>query len=736
MHILFNTSEIFLITLLFISVMSIWPMSAFRFFFPPSERNFLLQDLTFALVISFAVLDLAMFGLGYIGKDLQLILRIAFYSVGLVALQWTIKHRHNLMRMTKLLVTSALIGLWNFLPAFYVQFQSGASMGMITKGNNDIGYYVDAAAAYMRSGFVDDHHVAATGLNQMVRNSPYFSPDAFIAFIASAFHRQAWEVAMPAATIGLAFSALALGRLAQVMFPRLTINNSMVLGAIVIFTPIIAYISDQYFLGQIYAIAISVLITANMVDYFWKGQRSRRLLVESALLVILAIFAYPVFLVPFLFVTLAIILSAQVLESRKFYLPGFISYLGSLAIGGSMCFAYIPYALAMSKNLEKGTFGWPFPPLNPIAIFLTPQLIGFASPKYFTIISWLITLFILVFLLKKSEIEPRTKMRLLFYVMGMCVFVLTYIQYKGEGYGAYHSWKLISYVLPLVYIPILALIILGHEHGRQIVSGLMGITLFISISIWGLTKDTVEYTSRDMQQLEYNPILQRVSNLNINLKPNFETMAAVGIIRHPTLHLNSQSYLNMSTDKSACTLVRLDDQRFSGAVPLNGTYGLLSGTNSDCDVAPVLIELNQPLFLDSLHARQLWAGWSQPEKWGTWSNGRYAEIYSKLANWSGGTVKLELNTRAFLAQNHPKIHVELLANGLSLGTFSFTMKQNGPKLSAIIPAKILTESQGRLKIGIVISDPASPLALGISQDSRLLGLGVSSIVFLQNPKLG
>ncbi len=118
-------------------------------------------------------------------------------------------------------------------------------------------------------------------------------------------------------------------------------------------------------------------------------------------------------------------------------------------------------------------------------------------------------------------------------------------------------------------------------------------------------------------------------------------------------------------------------------------------------------------------------GWGVPEAWGTWTIGQEAEILLPLEEPLGGDAILTVEAAPYVNDRHPRMQVEIFYGGDIAGTWSYE-SADCVRHSLTIPAcRIATDTWLLLRFRIVT--PASPLELGKSDDSRLLGLGFRSL---------
>lgn len=117
-------------------------------------------------------------------------------------------------------------------------------------------------------------------------------------------------------------------------------------------------------------------------------------------------------------------------------------------------------------------------------------------------------------------------------------------------------------------------------------------------------------------------------------------------------------------------------------------------------------------------------GWSQSESWGCWTDGPEAELSIALREPSKGETTLSASVQGFVHSGKPSIKVQIYGNGHELGSWNVSGAPSQYKLN--IPAS-MWHPFGILDLSLSIEDATSPKALGLSEDDRRLGLGVSTI---------
>jgi amino acid adenylation domain-containing protein len=121
--------------------------------------------------------------------------------------------------------------------------------------------------------------------------------------------------------------------------------------------------------------------------------------------------------------------------------------------------------------------------------------------------------------------------------------------------------------------------------------------------------------------------------------------------------------------------------------------------------------------------------WAPVEPWGVWSDGARATVgfdASRLPD----RFRLEIEVKLFPEQYQAAQSVSVLSSGALLATIT-----NGESVKTITVdlRRPLTHATTLMSLDFAISNPVSPLDLGLSNDPRKLGLGLVSLVFKRRP---
>ena len=124
-------------------------------------------------------------------------------------------------------------------------------------------------------------------------------------------------------------------------------------------------------------------------------------------------------------------------------------------------------------------------------------------------------------------------------------------------------------------------------------------------------------------------------------------------------------------------------------------------------------------------------GWGETETWGVWTIGRTAEVILHLSKEIEGRLVLKAFVQPFLGPTPRQLVIHISADGQEFARWSFgtdALGANKPKWrEATLPAYRRDNRRSPLTLLFTNDDPSSPLAEGISNDPRALGLGLRKL---------
>jgi hypothetical protein len=121
-------------------------------------------------------------------------------------------------------------------------------------------------------------------------------------------------------------------------------------------------------------------------------------------------------------------------------------------------------------------------------------------------------------------------------------------------------------------------------------------------------------------------------------------------------------------------------------------------------------------------------GWGGREAWGVWTIGPQASLRSFPVPRTAANSDffLEAEVRGFVPGPGKKQSVSVLANGIPVANWTFSVADWRRAVTALIPKSVMT-GHSSLSISFEVADPVSPASLGLSADSRVLGIGLERL---------
>jgi hypothetical protein len=121
-------------------------------------------------------------------------------------------------------------------------------------------------------------------------------------------------------------------------------------------------------------------------------------------------------------------------------------------------------------------------------------------------------------------------------------------------------------------------------------------------------------------------------------------------------------------------------------------------------------------------------GWGDAEPWGTWTVASQAALrpFSIPEAASNSDFLLEATVRGFIPKPGGVQHVTVWANGIAVAHWTLTGIKRVQEVSARIPKSAMT-GRPELVLSFDISNPVSPANVGLSSDTRELGMGLIAL---------
>jgi len=119
--------------------------------------------------------------------------------------------------------------------------------------------------------------------------------------------------------------------------------------------------------------------------------------------------------------------------------------------------------------------------------------------------------------------------------------------------------------------------------------------------------------------------------------------------------------------------------------------------------------------------------WGEPEEWGTWSVAKRASMSFSVDPPATKAIRADLRYRAFVSTAGPDLTVTCRVAGQDVAAWNCPDATPARIQELTIPAALVPD--GVIDLELLFSDLRSPAELGLSTDTRLLGIGVEAISF-------
>jgi len=131
-----------------------------------------------------------------------------------------------------------------------------------------------------------------------------------------------------------------------------------------------------------------------------------------------------------------------------------------------------------------------------------------------------------------------------------------------------------------------------------------------------------------------------------------------------------------------------------------------------------------------------WKGWV-PDPTGIWTDGSESSLLMRLGSERLPPLRLVAEAGALVTERHPKLDVFVVANGQSLGRWTFTTwtgsgipMESSETKRIDIPAAVVAKSRVLL-IRFVVANPRSPTSLRLWPDTREFGMHLRTLRIVQ-----
>lgn len=732
MHVMLSLNQLFFVTFGAAIALSLPGLLVLQAINKNRNIDFNTRNLSYSLVLGIFTFTSLIYILAILRVDISYLKEIVTWVYSILAIIVIIRSsRKKLLAVLTPILIAISIAFWMYLPALILMFKSGSSAGMITKGNSDVLYYSAVSNEFLKYGFENSGHLVANDLGAAAQNYLYFTPISISNFISHLFQLESWETSIPTILISVVFIVLGISRITAFFQKRDKLGSSATISLIILMSPLIMYIFSHYFLGQVFAWGVALQIIATMLELKSNTKFSLRTISELGFVLALCFYTYPLILVPFYFLVFFVLNVSSLMRERHKLLLDVCYFFLSLLIGFTLAAPYLKAAYLMSRALNAGQFGWSLPTLNPSAIFIWPQLIGEILPSKWNLIFWAFTFVGFVFFLTLYWRRENKRTEIVYLLIFATVLPILYPILTNKQYTDYNSWKLIAFLVPIFMLFFLLALDEFGPIGKVVTLILVGITITTSVSTWQTLPQTQSFSSRDLVSIRDSKVIQSLESISINLPTYFETMSMATLLQKQKLSFISPSYFASDNNIDNCILTRNDNADYPFILSINQVYGIVIG-GDNCEIQTPELVLGKAIFANTVSELVFRTGWSSPEAWGRWTDGKEAKILVPKPRNQESDLVMSLQVTSFVNKQHINQEVKIFVNGTELRRELFSDKNPDIGLEISIPRDLLSMNEGYFEIKFVLEDSISPQELKLSSDPRKLGIGIKSITFTQS----
>ena len=481
-------------------------------------------------------------------------------------------------------ITSAVsAGTYSLLPIIS-KLASNNALGAYSSQNLDQISYIAIANEFIKSGFQESEHIAPGGINSFALHGTPITPTILMTFLMSIFQITAWEAVLPTIIVAFGFATLGLVRLIGALFSKLTKKSLILISILIMSTSLISYSYINYFLGQILAIGLSSIILANTIENALGIGEPKQRFLELFLATILAIFIYPVFLIPFLIYSsfLGVVVSASKSFSRLKKYVVIQTFAVLLGLITTVPYLFDAYKLLMYLLPVKA--GYPIPVLNPPSMILFIGQIGQTFEKNGLLISWIIVFGIIVYaLFAKRNLFKDSLAGILVLCASIAIMISVPIV-RANSFSDYQSWKLLSFFIPIVLALAIPLLIPRKADDISPISfgAIVILILFLGYTHNEKLEISTTYPTKSMQQVVDSSLLKDAKELNVDLSPGWENMLMSVMLNGKRIYPTAKDLWQTQPSRESCTLVSNADNRYVIDIKINDEYGIVYGTENKC----------------------------------------------------------------------------------------------------------------------------------------------------------
>lgn len=701
----------------------------------------LIDQIITNLTVNLAAFTLSNYMLSFVGVETKYIYQGAIVLILILTLNNLIRNSKSVMmkmsqskikKIITLFGPAILISIWQFLPTLTLLNSSANSLNMTSIGNNDIANYALTAKEYLFSGFINSGHFPDVDLNKQARDIQHLTVHLMISFTSFVFNLEVWKVMNSVMIFTITLNVIALTKLFQICFKRESILLTFIAVSVAVLNPLNSYIIHHYFLSQSLALFVFSLIILKAHAIYKKDYLENIDKIEIIAIVVLSILTYPSILIPSVIGLFLINILIELFTQKRKFKISKLKYRDVILfglVGVLLSIYYLPRAILILFRHATMQSGWELPAPNAVGFLLSPYYISNEISNLVSVIIW-VGLNLVILCICILNIKSRNSSIYFICIAYLIIFVyLLQVMVRGQGFGHYQNWKLISYILPILIIIFAAEILKLKNIGVILLTPFLIAGLNAPKSLWknGNEVGTPSIISRDLIDLMTIKDKYEINSLNVIMGSFYQTMVVGLVTDMKKIYFTSPTYYPVNSDKNLCSLVENSDVRFPNKVQINESYSLISSENLNCDVVNpenlFKISENKKIVFDKFNIQNrliLDRGWSYPEDWGTWAVGQKSNMRFNLNQERHLESFINFNIIWPVPKTVKYSESTITLNGLIIGKLdSYNNKDS-------ISFKVSNLKKMNNIISFTNADPVSPKSLGISDDQRSLSIGITN----------
>jgi hypothetical protein len=668
----------------------------------------------------------------YLGMITLVAFLIAINSVRVISVVTWGRIKSRLIPIIFIIGPALFISIWQYIPTLTLLDSTASSLNMTSIGNNDIANYALAAKEYLNSGFTNSGRYPDVDFNSYSRDLQHLTVHLLTSFTSFVSNLPVWKIMNSVMIFTVALNAIVLVKLFKSISNKKNIWLPILAVSIALLNPLNSYVIHHYFLSQSLSLFILVLIIVKGYEIYNKSKLNFIDRVEITSITVLSIFSYPSILIPAILGVFVINIINEKFLKREGFKQIAQKYLAVIVfgfVGFVLSLAYLPRALNILFLHATITSGWELPAPNAIGIFFSPFYISNSVSESISKLIWF-GLIIVIIMIISVNININIVNKFYLFLMSSIIFAfIIQVIVRGEGFGHYQNWKLLSYILPVIIIFISAEILKFTNKATLLLVPFLLAGLYAPTSLWknGNEFGASSIISNDLIELISIKEKYGLESLNVMVGPFYQTMAVGLVTDINKIYFSSPTYYPISSDDDSCSLITNSNFQFPNRIQINESFSLISSKSLSCDVVSKenifsVSDNVEYIFNDRNVKNQklLDRGWSYPEKWGTWSEGDHSRIRFSLPVGHNPVGTLIIKSTFFVANEKEKSGIQIFLNGVDLGSISVTKNKN------LLELEVNNLKEGDNILEFTYSNVKSPKELNISEDSRLILFGISS----------